>query len=268
MISFSELGRWGRLGNQMYEYVALLGIGQELGFEVAIAPLDEHQLGSCFHITAPILTRRDRSRIRHRFHEPRIGYSQRYRVIEDRTDLTGYFQSPRYFPTRDVVTRELAFRDELLEPATAVVEHHRARGGTVVGVTVRRGDYQLNPKQFVQLWASDFYERAFAHVTGAVGEDVVFLVSSDEPAWCRLRFRDERIVVVDDIADPAQLAMLTLCDHLIVANSSFAWWAAWLSDAADLKVAPDTWWGEDCDAPESDRDPLPAGWIELPVAAG
>jgi len=268
VISFSELGRWGRLGNQLYEYAALLGIGHELGFDVAIPPLDEHDLGSCFDIRAPILTRRDRRRIRHTMHEPRIGYSERYRAIEDFTDLTGYFQSPRYFPERAILKQELTFRPGLLEAGAAVVDHHRHRDRPVVGVTVRRGDYQLHPEQFVQLWATDFYDRAFACVTALAGDDVVFLVSSDEPAWCREHFSDPRAVIVDDLSDHAQLAMLTLCDHLVLANSSFAWWAAWLSDVAELRIAAATWWGETGDAPESTRDPLPAGWTELPIDLG
>jgi hypothetical protein len=268
VITFSELGQWGRLGNQLYEYAALLGIGRELGFDVAIPPLDQHELGSCFEIRAPILTRRDRRHIRHRLHEPRIGYSPRYRDIDDFTDLTGYFQSPRYFPDRAALKQELVFRPELLDAGAAAVERHRVHGQPVVGVTVRRGDYLLHPHQFVQLWATDFYDRAFSFVTEKVGDDVVFLVSSDDPSWCRDHFTDPRVVVVDGVADQAQLAMLTLCDHLVLANSSFAWWAAWLSDVADLRVASATWWGQDCDAPESDRDPLPAGWTELAIDTG
>lgn len=265
MITFSELGRWGRLGNQMYEYAALLGIGFELGYEVAIPPLDQHLLGSCFDISAPILTRRDRRRIRHHFHEPRIGWSERYRGIEDFTDLTGFFQSERYFPPREVVKAEFTFHPALLEVAASIVEPWRGAGRPVVGVTVRRGDYQLNPQQFVQLWSTDFYDRAVSVIDEQVTPDAVFLVSSDEPEWCRERFADERFVVLDDAPDEAQLALLTMCDHLIIANSSFAWWGAWLNDAPGLRLASDTWWGEHGDAPEADRDPLPDGWIALPV---
>ncbi len=262
MISFTELGRWGRLGNQLYEYAALVGIGLELGYDIAIPPFGHHALGDCFELTAPILTARDHSRLRHVFTEPAIGFTPRYRSIEDGTDLRGFFQSPRYFPPRAILAAELTFRPTLLEAATSVLAPWRASGRPVVGVTVRRGDYQLHPDQFLPLWTGDYYDDAIALVADL---DPVFLVSSDEPDWCRTRFVGEQFVVVDTISDQAQLALLTRCDHLILANSSFAWWAAWLNGGDGMRIAASRWWGEECDAPESTRDPLPEGWTEVPV---
>ncbi len=261
MIAFTQLGQWGRLGNQLYEYAALVGIGLELGYDIAIPPLGRHGLGECFEITAPILTARDERRLRHVFEEPAIGYSPRYRAIEDHTDLRGFFQSPRYFPPRAVLTAELTFRPALVVAANTVLAPWRAAGRPIVGVTVRRGDYQLHPEQFLPLWAGSYYDDAIEHLAPL---DPVFLVSSDEPAWCRERFVGDQFVVVDSISDQAQLAMLTACDHLILANSSFAWWAAWLNDRGGTVIVAQRWWGEHCAAPESTRDPVPADWIEIP----
>lgn len=262
MITFSELGKWGRLGNQMYEYAALRGIGAELGYEVKIPPPHQHALGSCFDLSAPVYTKRELRKVRRVFHEPRIGYSPRYREIVDGTDLRGYFQSPRYFPSREVVLREFAFHDELVRAADSVLAPLRDEGRVVVGVTLRRGDYQLNPAQFHPLWDTDFYEQAFALLDHL---EPVYLVSSDEPEWCRDRFVGPRFRIVDGIDDRAQLAMLTRCDHNIVANSSFAWWSAWLNEGSGMRIAASRWWGDECEAPDADRDPLPDGWTEIAV---
>jgi hypothetical protein len=262
MISFTQLGRWGRLGNQMYEYAALVGIGLELGFAIAVPPLARHALGECFEITAPILTERDERGLRHVFDEPAIGFSPRYRSITDGTDLRGFFQSPGYFPPREVLVAEFTFRPALWTAATAELAPWRAVGRPVVGITVRRGDYLPQTEQYVQLGEGTYYDDAIALVAD---QDPVYLVSSDDPDWCRSRFVGEQFRVIDSISAYAQLALLTQCDHVILANSSFAWWAAWLNDRGGLRIAPDRWWGEQCEWPESTRDPLPEGWIEVPV---
>jgi hypothetical protein len=259
MITFSMLGGWGRLGNQMFEYAALLGIGMRLGYVVAVPPPDRHALASCFDITAPTLDGRARQELRHLFQEPRLGYSERFWAIEDFTDIRGYFQSPRYFPPRDVVMAEFTFRADLMEAAASVLQPWRDEGSVIVGMSVRRGDYVRMPKLFVQLWDTDFYDRALAEFEDL---DPIVVVSSNEPDWCRERFAGDRFVFADSISDNAQLALLTQCDHLIVSNSSFSWWGAWLNDGPGRRIAASRWFGEIL---EPHRDPLPEGWEALEV---
>jgi hypothetical protein len=259
MITFSRLGRWGRLGNQMFEYAALLGIGAKLGYDVAVPPPDRHALASCFDITAPTLGGRASESLRHVFHEPRIGYSERFWAIDDFTDIRGFFQSPRYFPPRDVVMAEFTFRPDLIEAAAGVLQPWRDEGRVIVGMTVRRADYQQYPDLLVQLWDTDFYDRALAEFGNL---DPIVIVSSDEPEWCRQRFTGDRFVFADGISDNAQLALLTRCDHLIVSNGSFAWWGAWLNDGPGRRITASRWFGE---ALEPHRDPLPEGWEALEV---
>lgn len=277
MISFQQLGQWGRLGNQMYEYAALLGIGAELGYDVAIPAADRHQLAGCFAITAPVLRRRDLRRIKHVHTEPTVGWSDAYRSIRDGTDLRGFFQSPRYFPDREVVRREFSFHAPIRKAAEAAEQRWRALAPdrALVGVTVRRGDYQLHPEQFVPLWSTGFYDRAMTCLRDLLGPGVEpqYLVSSDEPDWCRSQFVGDDVHVIgadDGIDDVAQLALLARCDHLIIANSSYSWWAAWLNDARrrpgepiGSTIAAARWWGDDCAYPEATREALPSPWVTV-----
>jgi hypothetical protein len=53
------------------------------------------------------------------------------------------------------------------------------------------------------------------------------------------------IFVENDINKPqADMFLMSNCFHFIISNSSFAWWAAWLSRMAHNKtvIMPNTWY--------------------------
>jgi hypothetical protein len=57
---------------------------------------------------------------------------------------------------------------------------------------------------------------------------------------------------------------MTLCRHFVIANSSFSWWAAWLSDASNkLVMRPRRWFQ---DHRYHNADVCPPDWI--PVMSG
>ena len=35
--------------------------------------------------------------------------------------------------------------------------------------------------------------------------------------------------------------LMQLCNHHVIANSSFSWWGAWISKKQGLVIAPKTW---------------------------
>jgi len=56
------------------------------------------------------------------------------------------------------------------------------------------------------------------------------------------------------------LMLMSLCKHHIIANSSYSWWGAWLSQAPEKQVvAPKAWFAKDN---ESD-DLVPEDWRRL-----
>jgi len=126
--------------------------------------------------------------------------------------------------------------------------------GEVVAVHVRRTDYAEYAKTHPLL--GEAYYRDAAEVVRAAaaaspadlsgtleralsrGEDppIVFLVFCDDEDWCRAqRWVSElagaggRVEVVGGVPDVIALRLMALCKHLIIANSSFSWWAAYLS---------------------------------------
>jgi hypothetical protein len=152
----------------------------------------------------------------------------RYREELSSIDLPayvrGYLQSERYFAD---VTPELA--DQLRLPAPPVRARVDAR--PLVAVSFRRGDY-------VRLgWALPFgyYEHALEALAREV-TDPRFVVFGDDPLFLRLAIdwvsRFGPATNAYDLAgdELSHLALYQQCDHCVIANSSFAWWGAWLGD--------------------------------------
>ena len=56
--------------------------------------------------------------------------------------------------------------------------------------------------------------------------------------------------------------MMSICNHNIIANSSFSWWSAWLNKNPNKKViAPKLWFGQQTNIDASDI--IPDEWIKI-----
>ena len=80
----------------------------------------------------------------------------------------------------------------------------------------------------------DYYDAAFAEFDPA---QVRFLVFSDDLAWCRETFANTPNLCFSDAPSPVvDLCAMSLCDHNIIANSSFSFWGAFLNRHAGKRV--------------------------------
>lgn len=140
-------------------------------------------------------------------------------------DFRGLFSSYKYWwPIREEIKRMYKFRPDVLEMARSVVGGVQRDGREVVALHVRRTDY-LNGF-FVNL-NRDYFDAAFGHFDNS---RVTYLVFSDDLPWCEEMFKDkgniEFSVGNDAIVD---MCAMSLCDHNIIANSSFSFWGAFLN---------------------------------------
>lgn len=121
-----------------------------------------------------------------------------------------YVQDPEYFDD---------FRDDIrVLYGEGITEIDK------VAIHVRRGDYVRNPF-YVDLSLTDYYEKAMAEFPNEK-----FLVFSDDIPFCENYFDGDEY---EFNYEPEVEALNTLasCKGIIMANSSFSWWGAYLSNA-------------------------------------
>lgn len=150
--------------------------------------------------------------------------------------LYGYFQSWKYFHEyKEELTEFFAPSEDVKELVDAMNIPHDA-----ISVHVRRGDYvQLQNVHYVQ--PVSYYEKALERYHS---KDRVFYIFSDDIEWCKEQavFAKLENKVFVTQADDISFYMMIRCGYHVISNSSFSWWAAYLSKAYEV-VMPHRWFG-------------------------
>lgn len=158
--------------------------------------------------------------------------------------LDGLWQSEGYFKDIEGTIRE----DLRIEPPGGPLNRimsDRITGCSAVGVHVRWFDspdaaYEIGAKNNIR---KEYYAAAVHEISTRVRRPYFFLFSDyPEAARALIPVPDDAITPVthngQDIAY-ADLYLLTLCKHFIIANSTFSWWGAWLgAHERKIVVAP------------------------------
>ena len=265
MLAFNGIGNLGRLGNQMFEYAALRGIAATHGYDWMIPPYDtqsieNYSLHYCFKmedVDDSHLGLLQAGYLQERFFHYDEQLANR---CPDNVSLHGFFQSEKYFKNVEYeIRKEYTFHDEHMEPCKEIMEQYKNQ--SPIMLHVRRGDPNLtDPRGFKWSYTEcssmhppqtlDYYERALAEFD----DNQPVFVFSDSVDWVKEQefFSGDRFLIsepIDKYADGsftpyADLCLMSLCSHAIIANSSMSWWGAWLQTNPNKKViAPKNWFG-------------------------
>lgn len=191
--------------------------------------------------------------------EPSLLFWNEVLEVERPCILRGYWQSERYF---EAISGRL--RDEFVivreqDPRSADCQR-RIRGGPSIGLHVRRKDYIPPPgeEDFHGTCPKEYYDAALKLVLSRMPSGAQLFVFSDDMAWARENIRyDLKTEYVDWNAERnyEDLRLMSRCRALIMANSTFSWWAGWLNTHEDkIVVAPRRWYlapGAESDLPNS-----------------
>ena len=165
-------------------------------------------------------------------------------------DLEGYYQKLEYVENASAQLRRI-LRISKQQLSTAVSEFPQLKSRNVVTLHVRRGDY-VKLRSWYNLLETQYYVMALALIKDF---DEIIAVSDDR-AWVdeilipaiRRRFIGVKIRVSSGESFLHDFVLLHSGKYIILANSTFSWWAAYLHTLygrLDRDVyAPDVWFNE------------------------
>jgi hypothetical protein len=245
----------GRLGNNLFQLATALSIANDLKTDT-IFP-ETTWAGHRGHI--PV----DLSMFAYNFKRGVIqttnSYNEtqfHYESIEPIDDLTihGFYQSDKYFNSI-----RIQLLNEYLAPSQNVLNQLSKYeiSSNSLGISVRRGDYLMLQENHCVLSTEYYQESINMYFQNNVDQIFIF---SDDIEWCRSIFGNEVNYVQD--TPGVQLFLMSKMKHLILSNSTFAWWGAYLNNNDGIIVAPTPWFGPAYKDKDT-KDIYCDNWIQL-----
>lgn len=256
MITYFDIGHFGRLGNQMFQFASTVGIARKVGFDVAF-PIENMETASVenfmdgvtreiyfdipkiFEVPKEMLKPKNEIHFDKVAQEPSFQFCENLFHIPDSTNLKGYFQTEKYFEhCKDEILKIFTFNPKIKVKALEKIPKVIC---DTVAIHVRVGDY-AGLQQFHPICDPEYYQSAMSYF---VDKSYYFLIFSDNIEYCKEMFGEsENILYICNNEPEIDMCLMSICEHNVIANSSFSWWAAWLNKNPNKKViAPKKWFG-------------------------
>jgi len=269
MIVNQEIGYLGRLANQMFQYAALVGIATKNHYEYGIpyenarrskttqpyGHKEKLELMDEFNISAKDSTGFTPFNML-AYYENK--YDERVFDVPDNITMSGYFQVPKFFEhCSDKIKDEFAFTLETTERCWEKLSSFD-RDFQVSAVHVRRTDYAKS-NGWHNMLGMDYYNEAISNIGSGK-----YVILSDDIEWCKEKFvsdDNKQFFFSEGMNQFQDMCLISMCKNVIMANSSFSWWGAYLNPHADTIIAPKKWLGTSPE--ESWRDIYCEDWIKV-----
>jgi hypothetical protein len=231
----------------------------------------QHKRNSLYKISKPskifldALTRRSKKIQRIRFSlknnyvSMNLGFDPFISENSKISKLQGYFQTWRYF---DGLKEPFSFN--LKCPSKWYIELCQEIASidpTVIHV--RRGDYH-RPQNKMGLLSQKYYEQAIRHVQTKTTNPNFWIFSDDiieaQTLLSEIASLNTRWITPPQGSDPMEsLLLMSMSQRIIIANSSYSWWAAKIGGPKDLVISPNPWF-ENIEQP---TDLIPHTWRSI-----
>ena len=164
--------------------------------------------------------------------------------------FNGYFESEKFFDKfRDKLLPILFYIDpsekEYLRQKYPEIYHGEK---ITISLHIRRDDNVSHIMKYPPpyLWDFDYYAKSLSYFIKKFGiEKILIVVVSDDPIWSKNYFKNEfpeLYPIYPHEKDYLDLYLMSCCDHQIIANSTFSWWAAYLNrNHKKIVIAPKNW---------------------------
>ena len=234
----------GGLGNQLFGFLAGAEVASRTGAPLHLITKTLRTTGSTARdfVLEPLLTSAVsfgenswRSKI---FRESGFEFDKRFELLTAPVLLDGYFQSSRYFPNSSRYLRNRILDFSSSSPISEAIE-------AFIGVQVRRGDYlKAAQRSFHGIVPDIFFRESLAVLRSLVGNLPALVFSDDFGAAKELAKILPNSLPHQPKPEEHPLETLSILGRasaLAISNSSFGWWAGFLSADEAPVIAPRPW---------------------------
>jgi len=282
---------FGGIGNQLFIYAALRRLTLKSDAKLVVdnisgflydSDFKRHYQLDHFHVKCTNASKNERlepfSRVRRkikRYINKYIPYEKRNYIYQEdnifdprflkvkltrRVNIEGYWQGEKYFKDIENIIRQ----DLTIKPPVDRVNLSMAESinkNTSVAIHVRF----FNDPDTGRDISVDYYNRAINKMENRVPNAHYYLFSDrPEDASKMIQLPVDRITIVDhnfgDMNAYADLWLMTLCSHFIIANSTFSWWGAWLSESKNKYIIAPEYKKDNNNSSESFNSIIPEDW--------
>ena len=250
MITFKELGKYGRLGNQMFQIAGTIGIATKHGYKFGFPKWINHDHKSRFGSSEDCDIQKY-----FKNHLPAVDESKTYPdrfihwgyqnvTIPDNVSISGHMQSEKYFAHCEPLIKHYFEFDESIQPNLPTPNPND------VAIHIRLGDYDNN---YHPRLGMEYYGKALDLFNGT------FYVFTDDVNGAKDIF-GTGFEYVEGNHYTTDLYYMTKFKNHIIGNSTFSWWGSYLANSQKT-AAPFNWFGKIANL--SPKDIYRKNWIIL-----
>lgn len=162
------------------------------------------------------------------------------KLLESEIIFDGYWQSEQYFQDNKELIKK-TFLEYRKSYKTNDEDH------LTVAVHIRLGDYINNYTSRNNHYVCDFewYKKAINYFY-LLNNNFKFIIFTDDHKYLKSKFKlDKKIITYIPSKSKnchEDLLKMSLCDHFIISNSSYSWWASYLGEKPNSKVIAPKYW--------------------------
>tara|TARA_R100000900_G_scaffold102750_2_gene79838 strand:+ start:91 stop:849 length:759 start_codon:yes stop_codon:yes gene_type:complete len=225
----------GGLGNQLFQIAAAYSHALDVEDNFAINYNITHYLGQgeqCIKYRDNIFSKINSTNIIPQDHYTEVDFS--YKPIPNRKNLLldGYFQSEKYF------SKNITKIKKLFDFSCVKENKQYSDLKNKVVLHIRRGDYLENSAHHPTI-PVEYYKKCLDFID--VKTPTILVVTDDIKTVSR-EFVDIDFIHVNGKNEIEDFYYIMNADYIIGGNSSFAWWAAYLSNSKRC-IFPEVWFG-------------------------
>lgn len=246
-ITKTNLSIGPQFGSQMSQYAGLLALSKHLGSDIVF--FKEYmelfrgvRLFEAFDLKHPIKSISEGTHSIYTLKE-KICDKEVFNLDPNTNwDIQGWFHLYHYWDKYENLIKDaFKFKESILAEAISKVEEVKeGENYPIVSVHFRRGDYLEVSSLNLTL---DYYNEAI-NIFLEKFTYFKLLVFSDDIEWCKEVLVGDNIHFSEGNSNYVDMCMMSLCDHNIIANSSFSWWGAYLNNNPNkIVVCPEDYIG-------------------------